>query len=93
MARKAINDRWEISEEQRASVIKQMIAIIEDPSASNRDKIGAGKTLAVYDKTNIDSHPKQTHSINLNLNLEEQRKLIAEKIQSLRDGTVDDGDE
>lgn len=89
----AANRRWPMSDEQRSSTIERLLAIVSDPSSSSRLVISASKALASFDKINLDSQPKQTHSVNLNLNVDDRKIELAKRLESLTDGIPDDADE
>lgn len=96
LAATAANNRWPMSDDQRDAAITRLLAIITNPASSGRLVVSATKALAAFDKLNIDSQPKQTHSVNLNLNVDERKDALAERIASLKDqGLIagNDGDE
>tara|TARA_R110002073_G_scaffold20209_6_gene72818 strand:- start:2364 stop:2672 length:309 start_codon:yes stop_codon:yes gene_type:complete len=87
MAEIAARERWEISDEQRSVVVSQLVAIIADPNAKNREKIAASRALAAMDKVNADQQPKTRTNVNLNLALNDKKaKLVARLERIAGDG-------
>ncbi|WP_345326830.1 hypothetical protein [Novipirellula rosea] len=91
LAEKAARERWEMSDDQRSNVVSQLVAIIADPSAKNREKIAASRALAAFDRLNVDEKPKTRTNVNLNLELSERKKDLRRRIEGLTGSDDDQG--
>ncbi|EMI17958.1 hypothetical protein RMSM_05117 [Rhodopirellula maiorica SM1] len=91
LAEKAARERWEMSDDQRNSVVSQLVAIIADPNAKNREKIAASRALAAFDRLNVDQQPKSRTNVNLNLALSEKKEDLRRRIERLTGSDDDQG--
>lgn len=80
----AANNRWPMTMDQRNAAVERLLQIISDSKSSGRLVVSATKALAAMDKLNMDEAPRQTHSVNLNLNVDDRKNELAKRIESLK---------
>lgn len=80
----AANNRWPMSMDQRSVAVERLLQIIADPKSNGRLVVSATKALAAMDKLNLDEQPRQTHSVNLNLNVDDRKNELAKRIETLK---------
>lgn len=80
----AANNRWPMTMDQRTAAVDRLLQIIADPKSSGRLVVSATRALAAMDKLNMDELPRQTHSVNLNLNVDDRKSELAKRIESLK---------
>lgn len=80
----AANNRFPVTMDQRTAAVQRLLEIISDPSSNGRLVVSATKALAAMDKLNMDEQPRQTHSVNLNLNIDDKKSELSKRIESLR---------
>ncbi|MCM2369651.1 hypothetical protein [Aporhodopirellula aestuarii] len=85
----AANNRWPMTMDQRNAAVDRLLQIISDPKSNGRLVVSATKALAAMDKLNLDEQPRQTHSLNLNLNVGDRKSELAKRIESLK-GSLSD---
>ena len=50
---RAANQRWPISDSQRQEAVEFLASVISDSSCSKRERLGAARVLAAFDRCNV----------------------------------------
>lgn len=88
LTRKAIRERWPVSDDARARAVLDTEQVLKTPDIDNKTRLLAIRTLLQMDALNlkekeIEEKSKPKHMIHTNMSMEELEASIKEKLAGL----------
>ena len=64
LIRKSIANYWDVKQETKDHVIKSILAILNNPDVSTKDKVSTIRLLAEFNKLNLDTYKVLKDDVN-----------------------------
>lgn len=77
-----------MTQKAKRTAVARLIQVIEDPKSSGRTVCSATRALALLDRLNLDSEPKQEEksTVTVNLALDEKKASLRKRVDNITSG-------